>query len=168
MLATAQTGPRRTEHPDPASCLPLATHRQRVLHCQLRCPATRRFAARSSGLASDQAFPYGAGDENRTRTISLGMSVAAWHDQDHRRSAVVLTGPPVTVNHRGRPTYRARRPASRPQHHGASSCRAGPVYEHGFELSRVFDDPLLANYWPRGQCESLAQVTRSMTVIQSR
>jgi hypothetical protein len=40
----------------------------------------------------------------------------------------------------------ARRPASRPQHHGAGSCRAALVYENIFELSRAFGDPLIAKH----------------------
>jgi hypothetical protein len=50
----------------------------------------------------------GAGDENRTRTISLGMSAADGPGQPSRRSACTLVAPSMTVNPRTRPTHRAR------------------------------------------------------------
>jgi hypothetical protein len=57
------------------------------------------------------------------------MSVAAQHDQHLRRSAAIFFGPLVTVNHRARPTYRARSGHGCPRrvpsiHRGAEPCRA--------------------------------------------
>ena len=51
-----------------------------------------------------RAFTLGAGDENRTRTISLGMSAAGRHDQCSCRSADLPAAPSVTVNPCVRPT----------------------------------------------------------------
>ena len=48
------------------------------------------------------------GDENRTRTISLGMSAGDRPDQSRHRSACTLAAPPVTVKHHVRPMHRAR------------------------------------------------------------
>jgi hypothetical protein len=44
-----------------------------------------------------------------------------------------------------------------------SDLRPG-VFPGGANETRTLD-PLLANYWRRGQCESLPQVTRLITVV---
>ena len=61
-----------------------------------------------SGNAPACADVMRAGDENRTRTISLGMSAADGPGQPSRRSACTLVAPSMTVNPRTRPTHRAR------------------------------------------------------------
>jgi len=63
---------------------------------------------RYCGHVYEQAVLRGAGDENRTCTISLGMSAADGPGQPSRRSACTLVAPSMTVNPRNRPTHRAR------------------------------------------------------------
>ena len=64
--------------------------------------------AQAGDTSSDLGLLMGAGDGNRTRTISLGMIVTVSLDLPKRRSARILTSPRVTVSPRNRPPYRAR------------------------------------------------------------
>jgi hypothetical protein len=63
----------------------------------------------------------GAGDGNRTRTISLGMIVTVSLDLPKRRSACILMSPRVTMSPRNRLPHRARNGHA----HGSGAVGAG-------------------------------------------
>jgi hypothetical protein len=77
---------------------------------------TKRPRAQCSESSSDLGLYVGAGDENRTRTISLGMSAAGSTDLRSRWSSCTSSEPRLTIRHRVRPTDRAR------SGHGASAA----------------------------------------------
>jgi hypothetical protein len=68
-----------------------------------------------------------AGDGNRTRTVSLGMSATDWHGQSVGRSAHIWTALLVTVSVRVRLTHRARSGHGGPRHVPSIAARVSVV-----------------------------------------
>ncbi len=99
--------------------------------------------------ASDQVFCRGAGDENRTRTISLGMSAAGSPGQPDPRSWHVLVGPRVTVEHPLRPPHRARNGHSCPRCDlsAHSVGRMGALRRLGQNLDLIYRDDSRGGRW---------------------